>query len=92
MARSNIEMVKKLLYEVPELDVNAPCHKYKGIALNAAIITLVKKQMEAESQSYGNYSWKIQPQFGVIEQLVKYNVNLNEMFPVPTKQCPNKCN
>ena len=48
-ARGNIEMVKKLLYEVPELDINAPCHQYEHTALNAAIITLVKKQMEAES-------------------------------------------
>ena len=39
--------------------------------------------MEAESQLYGNYNWKIQPQFGEIEQLVKYNVNLNEKFPIP---------
>ena len=58
-ARGNIDMVKKLLYEVPELDVNVPCHQYEGTVLNAAILTLVKKQMESESQSYGNYSWKI---------------------------------
>ena len=81
--RGNIEVVKKFLQEVPELDINATCHQYEQMALNAAIISLVRKQMAAESQSYGNYNWKIQPQFGVIEQLVKYNVNLNEKFPTP---------
>ena len=81
--RGNIRVVKKLLQEVFELDVNATCHQYERTPLNAAIISLVRKQMEAESQSYGNYNWKIQPQFGVIEQLVKYNVNLNEKFPTP---------
>ena len=39
--------------------------------------------MIVECKLNNEYNWKMQPQFGVIEQLVKDNVNLDEKFPAP---------
>ena len=81
----DIEIVNSILSQVPDLDVDGICKESGRMALNAAVVELMKQELNAEDHFKNDFNWAKQPQFGVIKVLIEHNTCINMMFPASGK-------
>ena len=81
----DIGVVNSLLSQVPDLDIDGICKESGRTALNAAVVELIKQQLNAEDHFQNDFDWAKQPQLGVIKVLIEHNTYINMMFPASGK-------
>ena len=78
----DIEVVNSLLRDKLDLEV---CKETGKMALNAAVVELIRQQLKVEDYFQNDFDWLKQPQFGVIKVLIEHSTYLNMMFPASDK-------
>ena len=81
----DIEVVNSLLSQVPDLAIDGICKESGRTALNAAVVELIKQELNVEDHFQNDFNWAKQPQFWVIKVLIENNTYINMMFPASGK-------
>ena len=81
----DIEVVNSSLRDKPDLEVDGLCKETGKMALNAAVVELIRQQLKVEDHFQNYFDWVKQSQFGVIKVLIEHNTCLNIMFPASDK-------